>query len=80
MGFLKYTLKRDLSASNIKYELGRLISEYAVPLPMGNLNLSNKETRRLELWNNRKAMWFDHVEHMEDGQEKNKEWENFGGQ
>ena len=22
-------------------------------------------------------MWFDHVEHMEKGQEKNKEWENF---
>ena len=22
-------------------------------------------------------MWFDHVEHMEEGQEKNKEWENF---
>ena len=22
-------------------------------------------------------MWFDHVEHMEEGQEQNKEWENF---
>ena len=22
-------------------------------------------------------MWFDHVEHMEEGQEKNKEWDNF---
>ena len=22
-------------------------------------------------------MWFDHIEHMEEGQEKNKEWENF---
>ena len=22
-------------------------------------------------------MWFDHLEHMEEGQEKNKEWENF---
>ena len=21
-------------------------------------------------------MWFDHLEHMEKGQEKNKEWEN----
>ena len=21
-------------------------------------------------------MWFDHIEHMEEGQEKNKEWEN----
>ena len=38
--------------------------------------MSNKETRRLELWNNQKAMWFDHLEHMDEGQEKNKEWEN----
>ena len=22
-------------------------------------------------------MWFDHVEHMEEGPEQNKEWENF---
>ena len=44
---------------------------------MGNFNLSNKETRRLELWNNQKAMWFDHIEHREEGQEKNKKWENF---
>ena len=22
-------------------------------------------------------MWFDHLEHMDEGQEKNKEWENF---
>ena len=22
-------------------------------------------------------MWFDHVEHMDEGQEKNKEWEKF---
>ena len=22
-------------------------------------------------------MWFDHIEHMEEGQKKNKEWENF---
>ena len=22
-------------------------------------------------------MWFDHIEHMEEGHEKNKEWENF---
>ena len=22
-------------------------------------------------------MWFDHIEHMEEDQEKNKEWENF---
>ena len=32
-----------------KYELGRLMGEYAVPLPLGNFNLNNKETRRLEL-------------------------------
>ena len=57
--------------------MGRLISEYAVQLPLGNFKLSDKETRRLELWNNRKAMWFDHSEHMEEGQEENKEWENF---
>ena len=24
-----------------------------------------------------KGMWFDQVEHMEEGQEKNKEWENY---
>ena len=53
------------------------MGEYAVPLPLANFNLSDKETRRLELWNNQKAMWFDHLEHMEEGQEKNKEWENF---
>ena len=22
-------------------------------------------------------MWFDHLEHMDEGQEKNKEWEKF---
>ena len=22
-------------------------------------------------------MWFDHIEHMEEGQEKNKEWETY---
>ena len=53
------------------------MGEYAVPLPLGNFNLSNKETRRLELWNNRRGMWFDRIEHMEEGREKNKEWENF---
>ena len=26
---------------------------------------------------NRRGMWFGHVEHMGEGQEKNKEWENF---
>ena len=53
------------------------MGEYAVPLPLGNFNLSNKETRRLEPRNNRRGMWFDHIEHMEEGQEKNTEWENF---
>ena len=69
-------LKDEKRKSQFKYEWGRLMGEYAVPLPMGNFNLSNKETRRLELWNNRRGMWFDHIEHMEEGQEKNKEWEN----
>ena len=53
------------------------MGEYAVPLPLGNFSLNNKETRRLELWKNRRGMWFDHVEHMEEGPEQNKEWENF---
>ena len=70
-------LKDEKRKSQFKYELGRLMGEYAVPLPLGNFNMSNKETRRLELWNNQKPMWFDHLEHMEEGQEKNKEWENF---
>ena len=60
-----------------KYEFGRLMGEYAVPLPLSNFSLNNKETRRLELWKNCRGMWFDHVEHMEEGQEQNKEWENF---
>ena len=70
-------LKDEKRKSQFKYELGRLMGEYAVPLPLGNFNLNNKETSRLELWNNRRGMWFDHIEHMEEGQEKNKEWENF---
>ena len=53
------------------------MGEYALPLPLGNFNLNNKETRRLELWENQRGMWFGHVEHMEESQEKNKEWENF---
>ena len=57
--------------------MGRLLGEYAVLLPLGNFNLSNKETRRLELWNIQRGMWFDHIEHMEEGQEKKKEWENY---
>ena len=60
-----------------KYELGRLMGEYAVPLPLGNFSLNNKETRRLELWMNHREMWFDHVGHMEEGPEQNKEWKNF---
>ena len=52
------------------------MGEYAVPLPLGNFYLSNKDTRRLQLWTNQRGMWFDHIEHME-GQEKKKEWENF---
>ena len=69
-------LKDEKRKSQFTYELGRLMGEYAVLLPLGNFNLINKETRRFELWNNRRGMWFDHIEHMEDGQEKNKEWEN----
>ena len=38
--------------SQFNHELGRLMGEYAVPLPLGNFNLNNKETRRLELWKN----------------------------
>ena len=45
-------LKDEKRKSQFKYELGRLMGEYAVPLPLGNFNLSNKETRRLEIWNN----------------------------
>ena len=70
-------LKDEKRKSQFKYELGRLMGEYAVPLPLGNFSLNNKETRRLELWKNCRGMWFVHVEHMEEGQEQNKEWENF---
>ena len=70
-------LKDEKRKSQFKYDLGKLMGDYAVPLPLGNFNMSNKETRRLELWENQKAVWFDHLEHMEEGQEKNKEWENF---
>ena len=45
-------LKDEKRKSQFKYELGRLMGEYAVPLPLGNFNLNNKETRRLELWKN----------------------------
>ena len=70
-------LKDEKRKSQFKYELGRLMGEYAVPMPLGNFSLNNKETRRLELLKNRRGMWFDHVEHMEEGPEQNKEWENF---
>ena len=45
-------LKDEKRKSQFKYELGRLMGEYAVPLPLGNFNLSNKKTRRVELCNN----------------------------
>ena len=45
-------LKDEKRKSQFKYELGRLMGEYAVPLPLGNFNLNNKETRRLELCKN----------------------------
>ena len=70
-------VKYEKRKSQFKYELGRLMGEYAVPLPLGNFSLNNKETRRLEFWKNHRGMWFDHVEHMEEGQEQNKEWDNF---
>ena len=43
-------LKDEKRKKQFKYELGRLMGEYAVPLPLGNFSLNNKETRRLELW------------------------------
>ena len=45
-------LKDEKRKSQFKYEFGRLMGEYAVPLPLGNFNLNNKDTRRLEFWNN----------------------------
>ena len=42
-------LKDEKRKSQLKYELGRLMGEYAVPLPLGNFSLNNKETTRLEL-------------------------------
>ena len=69
-------LKDEKRKSKFIYELGRLMGEYAGPLPLGNFSLYNKETRRLALWKNRRGMQFDHVEHMEEGPELNKGWEN----
>ena len=45
-------LKDEKRKSQFKYELGRLMGEYAVPLPLGNFNMNNNETRRLGLWKN----------------------------
>ena len=45
-------LKDEKRKIQFKYDLGIPMGEYAVPLPLGNFNLSNKETRMLELWNN----------------------------
>ena len=70
-------LKGEKRKSQFNYDLGKLMGDYAVPLPLGNFNMSNKETRRLDLWENQKAVWFEHLEHMDESQEKNKEWENF---
>ena len=47
-----YMMKDEKRKSQFKYELGRLMGEYAVPLPLGNFNLNNKENSRLELWKN----------------------------
>ena len=70
-------LKDEKRKSQFQYELGRLMCEYAIPLPLGNFDLNNKETRWLELWKNKRVMRFDHVEYMEEGPEQNKEWETF---
>ena len=72
-------LKDDKRISQFKYELGRLMGEYAVPLPLGNFNLNNKETRMLEFGNNRRGMWFDHIEHMEEAKRRIKNGRIFGG-
>ena len=42
-------LKDEKRKRQFKYDLGKLMGDYAVPLPLGNLNMCNKETRRLEL-------------------------------
>ena len=55
-------LKDENRKSQFKYDLGKLMGDYAVPLLLGNFNISNKETRRLELWENQKSVWFDLTE------------------
>ena len=57
-------LKDEKRKSQFKYELGRCMGECAVPLSLGNFNMNNKESRRLELWKNQRGMWLHHVEHM----------------
>ena len=42
-------LKDEKRKSQFEYDLGKLMGDYAVPFPLGNFNMSNKETRRLEL-------------------------------
>ena len=73
-------MKDEKRKSQVKCDLGKLMCDNAVPLPLGNFNMSNKGTRRLELWEDQKPVWFDHLGHMDEGPEKNKEWELFGGQ
>ena len=38
-------LKDEKRKSQLKYELGRLMGEYAVPLPLGNFSMNNKENQ-----------------------------------
>ena len=45
-------LKDEKRKVSLNMSWGRLMGEYAVPLHLGNFNLNNKETRRLELWKN----------------------------
>ena len=73
-------LKDEKRKSQFKHELGRLMGEYALPLPLGNFNLNNKETRRLELWNNQRGMLFDHIEQWKNVKRRIKNGRIFGGQ
>ena len=45
-------LKDEKRKSQFKYDLGKLMGDYAIPLPLGNFNMSNKDIMRLELWEN----------------------------
>ena len=49
-------LNNEKRKSQFKYELRRLMGEYPFPLTLDNFNLNNKETRRLELWKNRREV------------------------